>query len=50
MKLARIEPGSFLMDSTDGTGYEDEHPQHEVRITRPFYLGVTEVTQCNTRP
>jgi formylglycine-generating enzyme required for sulfatase activity len=46
MKLARIEPGSFLMGSTDGTGYEDEHPQHEVRITRPFYLGVTEVTQA----
>ncbi len=41
MKLARIEPGSFLMGSTDGTGDEDEHPQHEVRITRPFYLGVT---------
>ena len=50
MKLARIEPGSFLMGSTDGTGDEDEHPQHEVRITRPFYLGVTEVTQGNTRP
>jgi sulfatase-modifying factor enzyme 1 len=46
MKLARIEPGSFLMGSTDGTGYENEHPQHEVRITRPFYLGVTEVTQA----
>ncbi len=46
MKLARIEPGSFLMGSTDGTGDEDEHPQHEVRITRPFYLGVTEVTQA----
>jgi len=46
MKLARIEPGSFLMGSTDGTGDENEHPQHEVRITRPFYLGVTEVTQA----
>src|SRR5208337_4960709 len=46
MKLARIEPGSFLMGSTDGTGLEDEHPQHEVRITRPFDLGVTEVTQA----
>ena len=46
MKLARIEPGSFLMGSTDGTGLGDEHPQHEVWITRPFYLGVTEVTQA----
>ena len=46
MKLARIEPGSFVMGSTDWAGYEDEHPQHEVRITQPFYLGVTEVTQA----
>ena len=23
----------------------DEKPQHRVRITRPFYLGVYEVTQ-----
>src|SRR5262249_5278878 len=27
----------------------DEHPQHEVRITRPFYLGVTEVTRGQFR-
>jgi len=46
MKLARIEPGTFQMGSPDGTGDKDEHPQHEVRITRPFYLGVTEVTQA----
>ena len=24
---------------------DDEKPQHRVRITRPFYLGATEVTQ-----
>ena len=29
-----------------GLAMKDEHPQHEVRITRPFYLGVTEVTQA----
>ena len=27
----------------------DEKPQHRVRITRPFYLGVTEVTQGQYR-
>ena len=44
--LKRIPAGTFQMGSPDGTGNEDEHPQHEVRITRPFYLGVTEVTQA----
>jgi serine/threonine protein kinase len=46
MKLKRIPAGTFQMGSPDGTGDENEHPQHEVRITRPFYLGVTEVTQA----
>src|SRR5262249_18346958 len=31
--------------SPDGEGEPDEHPQHPVEI-RPFYLGVTEVTQA----
>jgi len=47
MKLALIPAGEFLMGSpnsdTDGGG--DEKPQHRVQITRPFYLGVHEVTQ-----
>ncbi|MGA7502454.1 MAG: SUMF1/EgtB/PvdO family nonheme iron enzyme, partial [Isosphaeraceae bacterium] len=43
--LKRIPAGTFQMGSPDGAGNENEHPQHEVRITRPFYLGVTEVTQ-----
>ena len=34
------------MGSPDGKEEDYEHPQHEVRITRPFYLGVTEVTQA----
>src|SRR5262249_20941764 len=39
--------GTFRMGSTDADeGARDgEKPQHEVRITRPFYLGVHEVTQ-----
>jgi len=44
--LKRIPAGTFQMGSPDGTGDEGEHPQHEVRITRPFYLGITEVTQA----
>src|SRR5208337_517456 len=41
-----IPAGTFQMGSSDGTGDENEHPQHEVRITRPFYLGIHEVTQA----
>jgi formylglycine-generating enzyme required for sulfatase activity len=33
------------MGSSAGEGFDSERPQHEVRITRPFYLGVYEVTQ-----
>ena len=45
IKLKRIPAGKFLMGLPGGDEDEDEHPQHEVRITRPFYLGVYEVTQ-----
>ncbi len=47
MRLVRINPGSFLMGSPDddkGAG-NAEKPQHQVRITRPFLLGIHEVTQ-----
>ena len=45
MKLVLIAPGEFLMGSPEGEGDPDEHPQHRVRITRPFCLGKYEVTQ-----
>jgi formylglycine-generating enzyme required for sulfatase activity len=47
IKFALIPAGTFLMGSTDADedAWYDEKPQHEVRITRPFYLGVHEVTQ-----
>ena len=61
MKLVLIPPGEFMMGSpkelideelkTPGLGdsYKDhlpaEGPQHRVRITKPFYLGMYEVTQ-----
>ena len=46
MKLKLIRPGTFLMGSPkDEEGrFDDEGPQHEVEITRAFYLGVYPVT------
>jgi formylglycine-generating enzyme required for sulfatase activity/predicted Ser/Thr protein kinase len=46
MRLAYIPPGTFWMGSPDTeTGRDPDEKQHEVEITRPFYLGVFEVTQ-----
>jgi formylglycine-generating enzyme required for sulfatase activity len=48
MKLVLIPPGEFLMGSPESEAdrdSRDEGPQHRVRITRPFWLGVHEVTQ-----
>jgi formylglycine-generating enzyme required for sulfatase activity len=58
MTLVRIEPGEFLMGSTEAQidtlmmefpgaepgSYDDEQPQHPVTITWPFYLGGHPVT------
>jgi formylglycine-generating enzyme required for sulfatase activity len=45
MKLALIPPGEFQMGSPQSeTKREDIESQHRVRITKPFYLGVHEVT------
>jgi sulfatase modifying factor 1 len=43
MRLVRIEPGSFLMGSPTGGDF-DERPVHRVAMSRPFFLGTTEVT------
>jgi len=47
MKLVLIPAGKFLMGSlpTEKDRREDEGPQREVTISRPFYMGVYEVTQ-----
>jgi formylglycine-generating enzyme required for sulfatase activity len=47
MKLALIPAGEFRMGAAGGEeqAHDDEKPQHRVRITKPFYLGVYEVTQ-----
>jgi formylglycine-generating enzyme required for sulfatase activity len=51
MKLVLIPSGEFLMGSPDSDkdAFPQEKPQHRVRITRPFYLGATEVTQGQYR-
>lgn len=55
MKLVRITPGEFMMGSgaelpktTDEWAKRDydEAPAHKVKITKAFYLGVTEVTNA----
>jgi formylglycine-generating enzyme required for sulfatase activity len=45
MKLVRIEPGSFTMGSPSGGDF-DERPAHKVVISRPFYIGATEVANA----
>jgi formylglycine-generating enzyme required for sulfatase activity/serine/threonine protein kinase len=42
MKFKLIPPGTFMMGSEGGEA--DEKPVHEVRLTKPFYIGVYEVT------
>ena len=48
MKLVLIPAGKFMMGSPDSEQGRQgsEGPQHEVIITKPFYMGVTEVTQA----
>ena len=47
MTLKLIPAGEFFMGSPDDAieAENDEKPSHRVRISRPFYLGVCEVTQ-----
>jgi formylglycine-generating enzyme required for sulfatase activity len=62
MQLVLIPPGRFSMGSTpeeiaqgthvatvDNKFGAEEHPQHRVRITKPFYLANCEVTKGNFR-
>ena len=47
LKMIRVEPGSFRMGSENGDS--DEKPVHRVTLTKPYYLGETEVTQAQWR-
>ena len=47
MRFAQIPAGEFLMGApeTDLQALDHERPQHRVQISKPFFLGVYEVTQ-----
>jgi hypothetical protein len=46
MKFVLIPPGEFVMGSTESEkGRQENEIPHPVRITKPFWLGVYEVTQ-----
>jgi formylglycine-generating enzyme required for sulfatase activity len=47
MEFTLLPPGEFWMGSPPGEPgrHPDEHPQHRVRLTQPFYLGTLPVTQ-----
>jgi formylglycine-generating enzyme required for sulfatase activity len=48
LALTRIPAGKFMMGSPDSEKghFDGEGPQHEVTLSKPFYMGVTEVTQA----
>ncbi len=46
MVLTRIPAGAFVMGSKEGeVGRRSDETPHEVTISRPFYMGVAEVSQ-----
>jgi formylglycine-generating enzyme required for sulfatase activity len=51
MMMMLIPAGTFPMGSPerDSSAFQDEKPQHGVRITQPFYLGIHPVTQGEYR-
>jgi formylglycine-generating enzyme required for sulfatase activity len=46
MKMALIPAGEFMMGAAEGESHKAARPQHRVRITQPFYLGIYPVTQA----
>lgn len=51
MRFTFIQPGKFMMGSpsSEEERFDNEGPQHQVNITKGFYMGVTEVTQGQWR-
>jgi len=49
MRLVLCRPGTFLRGSPPEAGFKDERPAGRVTISKPFYIGVYEVTQGQYR-
>jgi len=49
MHLRLVAAGLFEMGSPEGSGRDDERPQRDVVISRPFMIGRTEVTRAQWR-
>jgi formylglycine-generating enzyme required for sulfatase activity len=51
LKLTYIPPGTFRMGSPDSEPgrFDNEGPQHEVTLTKGFYMGIDPVTQAQWR-
>jgi formylglycine-generating enzyme required for sulfatase activity len=47
LSLVLIPAGKFMMGSPDSDKFSkpEEKPQHEVTISKPFYMGIYTVTQ-----
>ena len=44
--MVRVPAGSFVMGSpVDEAGRQDDEVQHQVTLSRSFWMGTTEVTQ-----
>jgi len=47
LEMIRVKPGAFVIGSPETEqGRRDNELQHQMRITKPFYLGKFEVTQA----
>jgi hypothetical protein len=49
LSVVDLPAGRFFMGSPDDLGHDDEHPRHEVQLTRPLRLGVVPVTVAQYR-
>ena len=45
LEMLKLEPGTFTMSKKDGENWDDE-VEHSKTLTKPFYIGVYEVTNA----
>jgi len=46
LKTVLIPAGKFMQGSPNSEIFFEEYPEHEVAISKPFYMGATEVSQA----